>query len=480
MARKTTGKKPASGAVSGASDDSETARENAAETTQPDTIANDAKTTGSKQSAALSVELPPNAPESTAEDASEVPDSAEGKLTATPDADAASEVDPDKTLPEAQSLQDPQDPAPADPVSVPTDEATDARANAGIEAAPAEQAAAAAPPPPAAPPASKGGFFPLLLGGVLAGGIGYGAHSYLAGASGDRDAEIAALQSELAQLRAAIETVPQAPDLSGITADVSDLRDTLAALDVPAEVSAGMDALRAEFAASDEVDRDTQLTAQMSALARDLSQTRAQIDSIDAGLSERDSRLGDLEAEIAEVRSLAEHRIAQAEAAIDGALAGAGLDLMRAALETGAPYPEAMRLLQDASVAVPDLLAAAAAQGVQTVEMLQEGFPAAARAALRASYEQDSTGGAGARLENFLRSQLGVRSTAPREGDDPDAVLSRAGALIADGNLADTLAELEALPAPALAALASWRSAAQLRQDAQAAFDDFAMTVTTQ
>jgi hypothetical protein len=64
---------------------------------------------------------------------------------------------------------------------------------------------------------------------------------------------------------------------------------------------------------------------------------------------------------------------------------------------------------------------------------------------------------------------LDVRSVAPKEGNDADAVLSRAQAAINEGRLSDTLAELGALPEVARAELTEWQGLAEARADALAA-----------
>ncbi|MFN7002732.1 MAG: hypothetical protein ACK4NW_04775 [Roseinatronobacter sp.] len=390
-----------------------------------------------------------------------------------PETDA---VAPESELPaDATSPSDQSDPEPAAPeVSVgpithdPVEPATP----------PAEPVAATPPPPPTPAPPAKSGFFPLLIGGLVAGGIGYGAHYFLASGQDDTGAEVAALQAEVQQLRAALTDLPGAPDLSAVEAEISDLRSALDSLDISAQVTAGMDSLRAEFAASEDVGPDTQLMAQLNEMSRDLSQNSDRLTSLEGDLSDRDEVLAALQAELAEIRDIAERRVAEAEASVDAALARAGLDLMQSALATGAPYPQAIALLRDAGVVVPEPLAQPAATGVPTLEMLQESYPAAARAALRAALQDDTSGGAAARIENFLRAQLGVRSTAPREGDDPDAVLSRAAAHVEAGDLDAALGEIETLPAPARDALERWRLAAQSRRDADAAFADFATTLS--
>jgi hypothetical protein len=77
-----------------------------------------------------------------------------------------------------------------------------------------------------------------------------------------------------------------------------------------------------------------------------------------------------------------------------------------------------------------------------------------------------------------LTRALGARSVAPREGDDPDAVLSRAEAAIKAGDLNATLTELDTLPEEAQAAIADWRAAADARVAARAAADALAQRLT--
>ena len=73
------------------------------------------------------------------------------------------------------------------------------------------------------------------------------------------------------------------------------------------------------------------------------------------------------------------------------------------------------------------------------------------------------------RVSSFLRTQTGLRSLTPRDGNDPDAVLSRAEAALTQGRLADALAELDALPDAALPALKDWTATATLRLSAESA-----------
>lgn len=138
-----------------------------------------------------------------------------------------------------------------------------------------------------------------------------------------------------------------------------------------------------------------------------------------------------------------------------------------AALDTGAPYPSAIADL--ASVTLPAVLTDGAASGLPSLQSLQGGFPDAARAALEAALRVNMGQSWTERVTNFLRAQTGARSLAPREGNDPDAILSRAEAALAQGDLATALTEIAALPPEALAALADWQARAKLRLDAETA-----------
>ena len=68
---------------------------------------------------------------------------------------------------------------------------------------------------------------------------------------------------------------------------------------------------------------------------------------------------------------------------------------------------------------------------------------------------------------------------APRDGDDPDAVLSRAEAALQSGDLQAALDTLTALPDVARAELADWTARATHRIDVLAAIDGMAPIQTS-
>ena len=140
-------------------------------------------------------------------------------------------------------------------------------------------------------------------------------------------------------------------------------------------------------------------------------------------------------------------------------LARAAVTRILAAIETGAPFAIALDDLEAAGMSeIPEALRAVSADGVVTLAKLQDAIPEVLRAALAASPADADAG-----LGGFLKRQLGARSVAPREGNDPDAILSRVEGAVRKGQLADALSEAEALPQEAKSAMSDWLNSAASR-----------------
>lgn len=158
---------------------------------------------------------------------------------------------------------------------------------------------------------------------------------------------------------------------------------------------------------------------------------------------------------------LADARLAE-ETSLEAAsktLARAAASRIVAAIESGAPFASALSDLEATGVSgIPAELQAVAGVGVVTLVTLQDEMPDAARAALAASPVDENSGFGG-----FLKRQLGVRSVAPREGTDPDAVLSRIEGAVRQGRLTDALAEAETLPEDSKSAISDWLENAKTR-----------------
>lgn len=352
-----------------------------------------------------------------------------------------------------------------------------------------------APPPPVRR-RGGGAFLGTVLGGILAAGAGFGLarmvpggwpvqgnsaleaqikaqEDSLAGLKAqlsdlaarpvqDSTEEIAALKSELQKMiadsAAVVDPVPMIAEATGdIQASIAALDGRLTEIEKRPVGGAGAGVSSAAIAAYDRQLQD--LRAQIAAQNGQGSDIAAQIEAVAA----------DAKAQLAAAAQDAERLKAEAEAAVQTATTGAAMGRIRAAIEAGGPYAGAVADLTALGMQIPPDIAGLAETGVPTLTELQRSFPAVARDALSAALRAQTPTGWGDRLTAFLRTQTGARSLSPRDGTDPDAVLSRAEGLLADGDIAATLAELGTLPAAAKDVLAPWVTEAESRQKAIAA-----------
>ena len=352
-----------------------------------------------------------------------------------------------------------------------------------------------APPPPVRR-RGGGAFLGTVLGGILAAGAGFGLarmvpggwpvqgnsaleaqikaqEDSLAGLKAqlsdlaarpvqDSTEEIAALKSELQKMiadsAAVVDPAPMIAEATGdIQASIAVLDGRLTEIEKRPVGFAGAGVSSAAIAAYDRQLQD--LRAQIAAQNGQGSDIAAQIEAVAA----------DAKAQLAAAAQDAERLKAEAEAAVQTATTGAAMGRIRAAIEAGGPYAGAVADLTALGMQIPPDIAGLAETGVPTLTELQRSFPAVARDALSAALRAQTATGWGDRLTAFLRTQTGARSLSPRDGTDPDAVLSRAEGLLADGDIAATLAELGTLPAAAKDVLAPWVTEAESRQKAIAA-----------
>lgn len=314
------------------------------------------------------------------------------------------------------------------------------------------------PPPPAPQPVKQTSlFFPLLIGGLIAGGIGFGIATTTRTQGdttlGDRIAQqgtaIAALETQV--------TEHLVVDLSAVEASQTELSTTLAELD------AALSEIDARLTSLENLPRGegTGSVPAIAAYEAELDALRAQISDM-TGIAQTE-----LDSARAEAAAIEENAAAAARAAAGRA----ALARLRTGMENGAPLGAALADLEDViGGPAPDALLAAQ-DGVPTLASLQEQFPDMARAALatarREGVSGEDTGGVGA----FLRNQFDVRSVTPQEGTTADAILSRAQGAVREGRLSDALAEISALPEVARAEMSDWLGQAEARADAIAAVD---------
>ncbi|WP_103173349.1 COG4223 family protein [Paracoccus sp. SY] len=353
--------------------------------------------------------------------------------------------------------------------------------------APASATASASTPasasvPPAAPSqkvtVQKTGFWPVFLGGVVAAGLGSAATIWA-----------------LPHLPAG--WLPEQPDTQAVAQvapdiDVAAIRNEAVAA-AQAATAEQIDALRAEMAqAPAAADAPAGPTVEdLAALRQQVEAQAAQIQDlasrpqIDPDLAARVQTLAEqadtLEQQLQTAAQAAQAQInaAQAEAqqlqeaaaeTTRRAEAVAAVAALQAALDRGVTPDEARQTLEGVGIEAPEALT----REVPSLDSLQASFPEAARAALRASLRQDSAAGNGSLFGNFIRAQTGARSVEPKEGTDPDAILSRADAAVEEGRIGDAVTEIEALPEPGktATAMAEWLAGATAYRDAQAALSD--------
>ncbi len=323
------------------------------------------------------------------------------------------------------------------------------------------------------------GFFPMLLGGLVAGGIGYGISYFQNGSGGtDLSAEVAAQSETVAKLQ---------DGLSGFasTDAVTTLGDTIAAngaqiTELGARIDEGFASLEERVDVLERqpsADGTLQETA-IAAFENDMTELRDQIiaqkDELSAQMAAQQEELSEvLNSTRAEAQSIEESAIASARAAT----ARASLAVIQGALESGAPFGAAVADLGGSvDEPVPAALADVAETGVPTLAAIQEQYPDAARAALAVARSEGASGEESSGLGGFLRNQFDVRSVEPQEGDSADAVLSRTEAALKDGRLNDALAEAASLPEVARGAMSDWTALAEQR----AAALDAANTLASQ
>lgn len=216
--------------------------------------------------------------------------------------------------------------------------------------------------------------------------------------------------ADVAALGERLDTVEA--QLAQVQADVADFAGQIAALDAAGTVSAGED---------------------LAAFQAQLATLQQELDAQRAAVAEAESRTAEM--------------TAAAEAQQAALLTEAALARVRAAVTAGGGFAGPLAELEQAGVAeIPPALVAVSDAGVKSLPQLQDSFPAAARVALETAIKAEAdSGSAMDRLGKFLQSQTGARSLAEREGDDPDAILSRAEARLSEGNVEAALAEIATL-----------------------------------
>ncbi len=387
---------------------------------------------------------------------------------------AASPATPDDTVPDGASATEP-----------PREEAD------GTEtpAAPTSEPKADTPPAPnwltPEPPAAKqgNGFLGMFIGGAVAVAVGFGAATLMMQTqTAGFESRLAAQEAAVANIAGRLTALEEAPAAAPVdttladrlTAVESKLSEAPAAPDLT-PVTESVAALEARLAAIESMPIgegggiSPAITSTLETLKDEVQALKG---AGNAASSELAALADQTRARIAEAEEMAMQLKADAEKSSRLALAEAAIVRLTSALESGSPFAAALSSIE--GPAIPDVLTANAAKGIPTAADLVSSFPDAARAALDASLRANAGESWSERVGSFLQSTTGARSLEPREGTDPDAVLSRAEAAARADDLSLALTELQGLPPQGQAAMADWIAKAQTRIDATKAVADLA------
>ena len=383
----------------------------------------------------------------------------------------------------ASAIETPEPPAPSDNDDVSNDgyETTENEAVSADQGSldPVDEVEETIPQSDAPKPESKSGLFPMLLGGVLAVCVGFVAakspmfetflpENWRTVSAGDLNSLSQSIDTQTARISDVsdkLAAVP-VPDLSGVETAISAQAGEISAVGARIDDLAGaMDSFEARLTALEKQPISQGVSqGAIDAYEREL---KALQDSVAAQRSEIESLLSD-------ARAMEEN----AEMTAQEALARAALTRVLSAIDSGGPFDAALGDLEAVTgTQAPEELASVAQSGVTPIIQLQDAFPDAAREALSAARlaEPDSEHS----LRSFLQRQLSARSVTPKDGADPDAVLSRAEAALKEGRLNDALAEIETLPPEASAAMDGWVARARARRAAQDAAESLAQSLNS-
>ncbi len=322
----------------------------------------------------------------------------------------------------------------------------------------------------------KSSAIPLVVGGLVAGAIGFGAAIFATGENGLFGKDTSAMD-QLAANNSALQT-----EISALKSDINALETTI----INGPTNTVINGLGGRL---DNLDR---LTAKQTEALADLTMRITDIENRpipDVGATAQ--AVETYERELTAMRQMFADELVKIETAqiqsaraltdaaiqSDSTAKQVAYAAIQKALDSGDAFDAPLATLKDAGATIPNDLSQAAAEGAITLGTLQDQFPAAARTALDAAIRADAEAGNTNKVTAFLRTQLGARSLAPKEGDDPDAILSRAEDALRQGDLNIALTELAAMPEAGAEKLNDWVQQAQARQSVLDALAELAASL---
>jgi len=290
---------------------------------------------------------------------------------------------------------------------------------------------AVTPPPKAEETSQKSSaFVPLVMGGIVAAALGFGAAYFLTtqNAKDMPPMDVSAMADNTSKIEALRHGMPTKDDISELMTTQKSLSEHIKALD--ADLQTLKDRLNAleEISQTPSTVLDEELVERLEATLKD---QEARLDILNQGIADRET-------------AVAKQDIANQQASL--------IYDIREAINMGADFSNELVKLTKTGINLPEILNPNGDQAVVSLEQLKAEFPDIARKILLIERANEET----ASLSSFIRKQLGSRSLTPKEGDDPDAILSRVEAALALNQLQDVLDEVKALSAKAQDVMSPW------------------------
>ncbi len=279
-----------------------------------------------------------------------------------------------------------------------------------------------------------------------------------------------ALTKEIAALNAKIETLSKRPAVDQESAALAQRIEKLSAGIADAEKR-----LQAAANRPDNPQSPAPATPDpaLEAISKDLREALAEVRKLSApaGQNETAAALEALSARIGALDGRMSSLAASTKSTASAELAGEvrALNALAAAINSGRPFVKelaAAKAAMGSKASALDALETSSAKGIAPTQVLANQFSALAPKLLRGPDTDNSFLG---KLYSNATKLVEVRKIGDGQGDTPVAVVARAEAMLARGELAAAVSETGKLPSAAKAEAASWLRTANERLAAEAA-----------